>query len=337
MMNHRGTTEGTVMTPVGPVAISPPNELSLERSRALANNLANYTADGSRPVTGSSSSAMVPRDGERVPVPGGDSPQKAMLRTEVQQLEQYARNVAQQTRNQVVQEARDAMQSQTSAYERAAQEHEQMSRDIAEAEVAQAKARVQSQALSTIKNTEDRAEKAFAQQRAGMVDEARQAISNTKQQVIGEAETAFAERQNAFGQEYNELYRIAEDNVMQERQLKERYQAEMQAHVQREQSLRAEVAELARAQQATMQDAYTARQQVMVNQSARSDSELGIQRGLFREEMEAFKKQCLEEVNQSRADLQEEVGVLQEEVNTLRARRRGVGDDKQKHRMMQWL
>ena len=91
-----------------------------------------------------------------------------------------------------------------------------MARDIAEAEIAQAQARVKSQALSTIKNTENRAEQAFAQQRAGMVDEARQAISNTKQQVIGEAETAFAQRQNAFGQEYNELYRIAEGNVMQE-------------------------------------------------------------------------------------------------------------------------
>ena len=201
LMNHRGTTQGAVMTPVGPVAISPPNVPSLERSRALANELA---------TTGSSSSALAPRGGERVPVPGGDSPQKAMLRSEVQQLEQYAREVAQQTKHQVGLEAKDALQHQRSAFERAAQEHEQISRDVAAAEVAQAQARVQSQALSTIKNTENRAEQAFAQQRAGMVDEARQAISHTKQQVIGEAEIAFAQRQNAFGQEYNELYRIAE-------------------------------------------------------------------------------------------------------------------------------
>ena len=103
LMNHRGTTEGTVMTPVGPVAISPPNVPSLERSSALGN----YAADGSR----SASSAMVPmRSGEVVPVPRGgvDSPPKAMLRTEVQQLEQYA----QQTKTQVMHEAMDALQSQ---------------------------------------------------------------------------------------------------------------------------------------------------------------------------------------------------------------------------------
>ena len=71
-MNHRGTTEGMVMTLSGPVAISPPNVPSLERSSALVN----YAADGSR----SASSAMLPmRSGEVVPVQGGgvDSPEKA--------------------------------------------------------------------------------------------------------------------------------------------------------------------------------------------------------------------------------------------------------------------
>ena len=63
MMNHRGTTEGMVMTPAGLVAISPQNVQSLERSRAQANELANYATDGSRQMPGSSSSALVPRDG----------------------------------------------------------------------------------------------------------------------------------------------------------------------------------------------------------------------------------------------------------------------------------
>ena len=182
-------------------------------------------------------------------------------------MEQYA----QQTKTQVIHEARDALQIQRTSFERAAQEFEQQARDVTEAEVAQAQARVQSQALSTIQRNENHAEQALAQQRAGLVDEARQAISDTRRQVVGEAETAFVQQQSAFGQQYHDLYRIAEGDVMQERRLNEYHQAELQAYVQREQSLSTGVAELARLQEMLMQEIINTRHQAATSNTARKE------------------------------------------------------------------
>ena len=307
---------------------------------------------------GSSDTSITPFDAiYSIPVPEEDSPQRRHLRGEVHQWEATASGW-QMRADEIRYEARDALQSQRAGFERAAQEHEQMARDINAAELAQANAMMQSHSQSMLQNTVNQAEQKVAQEREGarkklayqqasMASAAGQAIENTKLQVVGEARQALDQQQAAFSQQYNNLYREAENDYLQERARAETLQSDVhvqeqragdlqrEAHVQALQASEASQAmqTLATQNQQMARDIEMLRQQIAAPRPMEVDNvgresmqyQLTQQRELFRNEFEEMRRQLRDQAGQHHTQeraLENEIEDLQGQVSDLSIARR---------------
>ena len=83
-----------------------------------------------------------------VPVP--DSPERAALRSQLQEMEQYMQTM----RREMMQEAQDAMLRQRADFQRAASEYQQQARDVNAAEMATSRALMETEANSMLNQTE---------------------------------------------------------------------------------------------------------------------------------------------------------------------------------------
>ena len=139
---------------------------------------------------------VAPPDGALVRLPDADTPERQHLRQQVHNLE----DLVNQTRETVIHQAENylenRLETQRHGFERAAEQYQQQARDINRAELANNAAVLETQMMSTLTETERRAQQSLDSQRTAMVAEAQDAFATQRAQLVGEAESTMLQQQH---------------------------------------------------------------------------------------------------------------------------------------------
>ena len=173
-----------------------------------------------------------------------DSPEKAMLRQQLHDIQSAIPLLKQETRR----EAEDYVHAEGQRFLGAAREFEARARDITAQELAQAQAKHEAQSVAAIDKAERRVERQMGVREEAMLRHAEQALQTQQQTLVQNQQAQMTQR-------YNELVRDAEGNVMMEKARVREVQNELQKVLQSEQAMKQEMTDQVRYMNQSQTDA----------------------------------------------------------------------------------